>query len=426
MCVAEMFNRLRRLFAGTTSLAKPATEAIVVVAPEPRVHSLSDNYHLTPEQHAYCTTLIDRVEHVYEGAPAYIDREGLDATLFFPGNEWADIIPVKGLTFRRTYHDVNYVRLMSPFAGFYLFFLDRLDRRLYSEPWNDEFLSDVRQHGLRADHIDLLISKVNPGERLAACVDVVGGISSCADEYRRHIQNVPKQYIVKTPRMFGEIGIEINGLLVNPDVVLCQSRINGMLSAGVLDKLNLDIARRGRARVLEIGAGYGPLGQALKTIYGDQLEYIVVDLPSILYYPSIYLSTLVNGEGCHVLLPGDKVPEQFNFLFVANYLLDEFGDALGPIDLALNAMSFPEMSPQQVRYYGELLKRLLRVDGVVFDENAALKPHHTDSKAILAEIFPYRKSVSSDVVMTKNWCQDVWSSSYIGALFDPRDTMLLQ
>ena len=379
-----------------------------------RVHGLRDGYRLSAEQHAYCVTLIDRVERLYRGAPAYVDSRGLDRALVFPGNEWAGIIPVEGLTFRRTYNDVNFVRLMSPFAGYYLMFLDRLDVRHFPEPWNDEFLADIGQHGLREDLIDRLVERVDPAERLAGCVE----------EYRQHVRNVPKQYIVRTPRMFGEIGVEVGGLLANPDVSLCQSRINGMLCSGVLHKLHADIARRGRARVLEIGPGHGPLGQALKTIYGDRLEYIAVDLPSILYNSSIYLATLANGEGCHVMLPGEKVPDRFNFLFVANYLLDELGDSLGPIDLALNAMSFPEMSPAQVRYYAEFLKRTLRVDGVVFDENAALKPHHTDSKAIFAEVFPYRKVVASDVVVTKNWCQDVWASSYVGKVLDCSDTML--
>lgn len=399
-----MFSALKRAFGRPPIAPKPPL----------RVHGLRDGYRLSAEQHAYCVTLVDRVERLYRDAPAYVDSRGLDRALVFPGNEWAGIIPVEGLAFRRTYNDINFVRLMAPFAGYYLMFLDRLDVRHFPEPWNDAFLADIGQHGLREDLIDRLVERVDPAERLAGCVE----------EYRQHIRNVPKQYVVRTPRMFGEIGVEVDGLLANPDVTLCQSRINGMLCSGVLDKLHADVARRGRVRVLEIGAGFGPLGQALKNIFGDSLEYVVVDLPSILYYSGIYLATLANGEGCHVLLPGEKVPDRFKFLFVANYLLDELGDSLGPIDLALNAMSFPEMSPEQVRYYAELLKRLLRTDGVVFDENAALKPHHTDSKAIFAEVFPYRKVVTSDVVVTKNWCQDVWASSYVGDVFDYSDATL--
>lgn len=419
-----MISVIRRIFS--RSAAFSGTEAQLNSPAQPRIHALKDNHHLSMAQLAYCVSLIDRIERLYEMAPKYIESKGLDRTLFFPGNEWTDIVPVTGVKFRRTFSDVNYLRLMAPFAGFYLAFLDRLDRRLHEEPWDEECLSRMRQDGIHDDLVGFLQERVDPAIRLGACMDVTGGVSPCADEYARHIHNVPKQYRVRTPRMFGEIGLDIGGLLVNPDVVLCQSRINGMIASGVFNKLDSDLERRGRIRVLEIGAGYGPLGQALKSIYKDHLEYVAVDLPSILYYPSIYLSTLVGGVDCHVLLPGDQVPDRFNYLFVANYLLEELGARLGPVDLALNTMSFPEMSAEQVKYYAEFLRRVLRPDGVVFDENAAIKPHHTDSKAILSEVFPFRKRVSSEVVMTKNWCQDVWSSCYIPEVFDCSDALLLK
>lgn len=417
-------GRFKQFFLGQI----PHSAATELAPPPPplRSHTLRDNYRLTQEQYAYCLATIDRIQKLYEGAPDYVDGRGLDRGLFFPGNEWAGIVPVEGLGFRRSYNDVNYFRLISPFAGFYLVFLDRVDQRLHAEPWNDEVLTKMLEQGISDDIIEFLAERVVPAERLARCFGVDGNVVSCADEYGRHLRNVPLRYVARTPRLFGEIGVDVNGLLANPDVVLCQSRINGMLSAGVFDKLDADIARRGRVRVLEIGPGYGPLGQALKAIYGDKLEYVAVDLPGILYYPAIYLSTLANGEKCHVLLPGDPVPERFNFLFVGNHLLEEFGDRLGPIDLALNAMSFPEMSLPQVQYYARLLQKLLRVDGVLFEENAALKPHHTDSKAVLAEVFSYRKKVSSDVVLTKNWCQDVWSSCYVPEVMNCTDTMLLR
>ena len=127
-----------------------------------------------------------------------------------------------------------------------------------------------------------------------------------------------------------------------------------------------------------------------------------------------------------MLRPGDKMPERFDFAFVVNYLTDEFADSLGPVDLAFNCMSFPEMSPAQVRSYGIFLRHVLRNDGVVFEENAANRPHHTDSKAILAELFPFRKSVTSNVVTTKHGCQDVWATRYIGEIFDRQDALLLR
>ncbi|UYN97327.1 MAG: putative sugar O-methyltransferase [Enhydrobacter sp.] len=417
-----MGNRFKKLFSRAAVQSKDHPPSAAPL----RSHTLRDNYRLTREQHVYCLSVIDRIQGLYEGAPEYVDHRGLDRELYFPGNEWADIIPVSGLRFRRAYNDINYFRLISPFAGFHLVFLDRADQRLHAEPWNGDVLSNMLEQGISDEIIAFLADNVVPADRLTRCWGIDGRVVSCADEYRQYVGNVPPRYIVRTPRLFGEIGVEVNGLLANPDIVLCQCRLNGMLCSGVFDKLDSDIARRGRVRVLEIGPGYGPLGQALRAIYGDKLEYIAVDLPGVLYYPAVYLSTLANGEGCHVLLPGDAVPESFNFLFVGNHLLEELGDRLGPIDLALNTMSFPEMSAQQVGYYAKLLKRLLRPDGIVFEENAALKPHHTDSKAVLAEVFPCRKKVSSDIVLTKNWCQDVWSSRYVPEVMNCTDTMLLR
>ena len=184
-------------------------------------------------------------------------------------------------------------------------------------------------------------------------------------------------------------------------------------------------AARGRARVLEIEPGYGALALALKNLFGDALEYIALDLPSSLYFSTIYLGVLARGEECHLLMPGDMVPGSFNYLFVANYLLEELGSSLGPVDLALNTMSFSEMSGAQIRYYGELFKKLLRPDGVAFDENAAPGAHHIDNKAIFSDLFPFRKRVSSDIIVTKNWCQDVWATNYVGEIFDCRDAALL-
>ncbi len=89
-------------------------------------------------------------------------------------------------------------------------------------------------------------------------------------------------------------------------------------------------------------------------------------------------------------------------------------------------MSFPEMSAAQVRNYATFLRRVLREDGIVFDENAANRPHHTDSKAILTEQFPFRKSVASNIVTTKNWCQDVWATRYVGDIFDRQDALFLR
>lgn len=365
--------------------------------PPGHVHSLTDNKNLSPEEYSRCLVLVDRVQQLYDSAEGYRDRHDLDRNLVFAGNEWADMVPPTGMHFRTAYNDINYLRLHAPFAGYHLLILDRLDKRQFADNWGAELVAAIGGHGVPNNIAEVVADRFNASDRLSHLIP----------EYLAHIKNVPPRYIVRPPGVFGEIGIEVDGVLVNADVILCQSRINAMLSSGVLDKLDRDIASRGRARVLEIGPGYGSLAQALKDIFGNRLEYICVDLPSSLYYSSLYLSRTSDWEGCHVLLPGEPAPNRFNFLFLANYMLEELAEAL-PIDLALNCMSFPEMSAAQVRHYGQLICRMLRPEGLVFDENAANRPHHTDSKAILSEIFPVRRPVKSGALTTKDGVQDVW------------------
>ena len=391
--------------------------------PEPQVpdrsgpvHTIAENYNLTPEQHAACVSWVCILQQLYDGAGAYAERRGLDGELVFAGNEWADVARPTGIRLRTAYNDINYLRLHAAFAGYHLPLLDRLDKRRFLDDWGENFIRKTIEVAVPEDIVEILARRLPTRDRLLPLVP----------EYLDHIRNVPTRYIVRIPRMMGEMGMEIDGVLMNADVILSQSRINGMLCSGVLDKLDQDIARRGRARVLEIGPGYGAMAYALKAVFGDRLEYVGVDLPASLYYSLLYLGATASWKGCHLLRPDDRMPERFDFAFVANYLLDEFADSLGPIDMAFNCMSFPEMSAAQVRYYGTFVRRVLREDGIFFDENAANLPHHVDSKAILAEQFPFRKSVTSKIVTTKNWCQDVWADRYVGDIFDRRDALFLR
>ncbi|HEY2870414.1 MAG TPA: putative sugar O-methyltransferase [Reyranella sp.] len=377
------------------------------------MHALHDNYNLTPVQHTRSVGLIARVQSLYDQAPAYAASKGLDPALVLPGNEWATYVPAQGLKFRSNYSEINYLRLNAPFIGYYLPILDRLDRRRYPDDGGEQFVMQLDKDGIPDDIADILPRRMNMLERLLPH----------APEYQTIVRRVPANYVVRTPRIMGEIGLEIGGVIANPDVIICQSRINGLLSSGVIDKVHADIRERGRARVLEIGPGYGALAAALKGIFKDKLEYILVDLPSSLYHSTLYLTALADGEGCHLLEPGSAVPDRFDYLFVSNYLLEEFAATLGPLDLAINTMSFPEMSAEQVRFYVEYLRRLLRPDGLVFDENGVYLAHHTDSDAILGSAFPYRKRVSSVLGISRD-CQNVWSSRYIREVFDCQDVML--
>ena len=377
------------------------------------VHDLTMNHPLSREEHAHCVALSNEIQALYDDAPAYVTRNGLDPEIFLPGNEWASIVPASGLKFKTEYNHINLLRLHAPFAGFHMPVLDRLDAGgRFPKAEAEAFVTKLWVEGIPDDVAEQQRSRFDPLTRLRHVVP----------EYLEHIRNVPPRFIVQTPRMFGEIGLDVNGVLVHPDVILCQSRVNGLLCSGILEKLAQDIERCGRARILEVGAGYGALAYALKRIFGERLEYVVVDLPSSLWYAAIYLSTLAGGEGCTLLKTDESPPERFQYLFVANHLLERALPRLGPINVAINTMSFSEMTRKQNCYYGEVIRQLIGKDGVLFEENAAPSSHHVDNKAIFAEIFPYHRRVTSSVVTTKNWCQDVWANRYLGSIFDRSDT----
>lgn len=395
----------------------PLAESVPAAAPVEipnEIHTLKENYPLTDAQYERGVSYVRSLQQLHDVAPAYIASAGLDPEIALPGNEWAKIVPAKGLRLRSSFADLNFLRLDAPFIGYHLPILDRRDRAQFATEEDFSFLDGLSQNGIPADIAAILAARLDMRRRLAP---VVG-------EYETYVRGVPQKYRVGAPRMLGEIGVIIDGRVINPDILMCQSRINGMLSLGVIAKLGREIEERGRVRVLEIGPGYGALAYALRSIFGSKLEYILVDLPSSLYHSAVYLSTLLDGEACHLAMPGGAIPQHFNCLFVANYLLDEFAPRLGPIDLAINTMSFPEMSETQIRHYANLSARLLRPDGIFFDENGVYLPHHADSDAVLGSVFPFRKRLKSASVHIDRQCQNVWSKRYIGEIFDCDDLMI--
>jgi hypothetical protein len=382
-----MFQVLRRLFERASPVHQVGN-----------VHSLRHNPSLSTGQYEYGVALTNQVQALYDGAGEYIQSHGLDRALAFPGNEWADIVRTEGLKLSTTYNDLNYLRLNSPFAGYHLPILDRLDQPRFDTEGMRNFVMKLGR-GIPDDVVEQFEALIDPAERLKPIVE----------EYLKYTRNVPRRFIVQTPRLFGEMGIEVNGALASPDVILCQSRVNALLCTGVLDRLDNALARRGRVRIVEIGPGYGALAQALRGIYGDKLEYVGIDLPSSLCHSAVYLGLLTGREGTYVLSPGDRVSLNFKLLFVANYMVDEIAESLAPVDLAINTMSFCEMTERQVRHYGELFEKWVGKEGLVFEENGTPRSHHVDSKKILSSIFPHRKQALSKRVATMSWCQDIWS-----------------
>ncbi|MFA6561182.1 MAG: putative sugar O-methyltransferase [Verrucomicrobiia bacterium] len=189
------------------------------------------------------------------------------------------------------------------------------------------------------------------------------------EEYQKLTSRLPKEMVAQPPRMLGEIGWEIDGGLVNEDVLLYQKQITGLYLSGAIDYLR----SKGSIRILEIGSGYGGLAYSLWRILKPSL-YCLVDLPESLAYSSVYL-TLTSGLGGAggVVYGGDTAalskPPDRGFVFMPNYLVDDLCKA-GKFDLVINAGSFAEMNEEQVSHYARVINDVLADDGIVYEGNA--------------------------------------------------------
>jgi len=102
-------------------------------------------------------------------------------------------------------------------------------------------------------------------------------------------------------------------------------------------------------RFLEIGGGYGVLGEILMSRDPDAC-YVDLDLPPLLTVASFYLDALFDGR---VAVFDDAVAETGPIRIAGSACLPNWriGDIAGPFDVFFNSFSFQEMEPDVVEHY---------------------------------------------------------------------------
>jgi hypothetical protein len=319
------------------------TAVAAPVAARPWFHGPADGFRLSAADLAAATSLCDTMQSLRAGRAAYLGANGLDPRVYLPAHLWDQHFV--GANFaavaQKDAFTLDHLRfLCHNFTGFSL---------LTMAPCADQ----PEQPAVPRDVDARVRESVDRAQAIAA--SFVGCIAG-----------LPPARVVTAPRLFGEAGRDVGGTLVNPDTWSCQQRVNGLHASGVLDLLRARGAGRGRARVLEIGAGYGALAHALQTMAGP-LDYVVVDLPESMLYSSIWLSTALPALPGTVASPGVVLsPRGPGFTFVANHLLAEFAPQLGGFDLVVNTMSLSEMAPVQVDLYARHAAAWIGRDGVFF------------------------------------------------------------
>src|SRR6266566_4011043 len=129
-----------------------------------------------------------------------------------------------------------------------------------------------------------------------------------------------------------------------------RSSLNYLLGLALLKKhLAGDVPRT----VLEIGGGFGTLGEVLSTSGVDDLRYIDVDIPPTSFVAQYYLSTVLGPNRVATYAQTrDRASIPISSLPLASVLCSwQIERLTGRIDLFVNFISFQEMEPHIVRNY---------------------------------------------------------------------------
>lgn len=197
--------------------------------------------------------------------------------------------------------------------------------------------------------------------------------------------------LVAESPLVGGFGHEIDGKLINVDTLKFYECLMALDLAGILPQLRGD-AGAGKA-VIEIGAGWGGFAYQFKTLC-PKVTYIIVDLPQALLYSGTYLKTVFPEASVRLVteLPRGESPRlaENDFLLVPHFLFGEL--QLPALDLAVNMVSFQEMTTRQVRGYVESV-RLAGCERI-YSLNRDRSPHNeqlTAVSSIVGEFYSVRE-----------------------------------
>ena len=261
--------------------------------------------------------------------------------------------------------------------------------------FDDAFVRSLRHHCyvFTGYHLRDLID----GTRTPSWTDAVTGALPdaaawqdwCVPVHLTQRTLVPAALLYDPPRIAGEVGFDIDGRCVNRDVVAYQERLNLLHEGGVLDRLRALPA----PRILEIGGGYGGLAHALTRLLPGA-RYTIVDLPSSLMYSGCYLTIAQDSHA--VTLGPAPAGDAPTISLVPNHAAEALRDVR--FDLAINTLSFAEMTADVVARYGALIAATLAPDGQLFEQNFERygpDTHFCSPAQVLRPLFPRMRVIGT-------------------------------
>jgi hypothetical protein len=161
-------------------------------------------------------------------------------------------------------------------------------------------------------------------------------------------------FVPEDPRL-GGFGHEIDAGLINVDTLKFYELLIGLKMAGMIPAANGSDS--GPGRVLEIGGGWGGFAYQYKTLYPNT-KYVIIDLPETLILSGTYLLSLFPEASYQFVSTAEELAavargELSDFTFLPHYLTEDIGQL--NIELAINMVSFQEMTTMQVSDYARVL-----------------------------------------------------------------------
>jgi len=170
------------------------------------------------------------------------------------------------------------------------------------------------------------------------------------ERFRALVERTDHSLVIPEAPELGGFGYEVDGELYNIDTLKFAEVLIGLDEAGVLQSLKKDKQRK---LLLEIGSGWGGFAYQLKKTI-PTATVMLVDLPQVFLFSGVYMQILFPGSKFYFFDPKTAERElknwhQYDFIFIPNTAWKDMPNL--PIHLAVNMVSFQEMTSDQVRGY---------------------------------------------------------------------------
>jgi putative sugar O-methyltransferase len=351
----------------------------------PRALLLRNNRRLSDAEIARAKIICDEALGWVRDREAYIRQHLVDRRFALPDANWSYNAPNEFLQlFRRIAQadprTLAHFRGLSPvFTGYNLYHV-------------------CNSFGLRASEMEL---SENLDEEISARLEKQNHIY--VERWRKMTAGIPRRFLVRPPALLGEVGHEINGVIVNKDTCTYQERINLIYASGLGDWLDEKIKKSGDVRIAEIGGGYGALCHWFKEAY-PEASYTIIDLPESLLFARLYISL----TRLDLLTIAGLAKAPHGVRFAPNYMAEQLNE---PFDLLINTLSMSEMSEYQIKRYVDFMKRVWLTDqGIFFEQNHDHRAIGLQcAEEVLKREFPQHIRLGPSPYRPRNGSPNLWA-----------------